>query len=262
MTPIPDAAWPPAGATVIPGAEPWSTDGGPHGALVLHGFTGNCQSMRPVAEALHDAGFAVEMPLLPGHGTQVTDLVAMGWDDWYSAAEAALDRVTRRVDRVVVAGLSMGGSLTCMLAVDHPGLAGIAVINAATRVPPEMRAAVEAVVADGGEFLPAIASDIAKDGVVESAYAETPVAPLLSLFDAAERLGSRLDEITVPTLVLTSRDDHVVPPADSEYLVARVTGPVEHVWLERSYHVATLDHDADEVRTRVVDFARKVADGG
>jgi len=53
MTPTPD--WPPEGVTVIPGAEPWSADGGPHGALVLHGFTGNCRGVRPVAEALHEA---------------------------------------------------------------------------------------------------------------------------------------------------------------------------------------------------------------
>jgi carboxylesterase len=58
-------------ATIMPGAEPESIDGGPHGALVLHGFTGNPQSMRGLAHALGAAGFSVEMPLLPGHGTTV-----------------------------------------------------------------------------------------------------------------------------------------------------------------------------------------------
>ena len=38
---------------LIPGAEPWSHLGSSsHGALVLHGFTGNPGSMRGVAEAL------------------------------------------------------------------------------------------------------------------------------------------------------------------------------------------------------------------
>jgi carboxylesterase len=261
MTPTPDDGWPPEGSEVVPGAEPWSADGGPHGALVLHGFTGNCHSMRPVAEALHAAGFAIEMPLLPGHGTRVEDLVETRWEDWYAAGEAALEHLDERVDRVVVVGLSMGGSLACLLAVEHPELAGLAVINPATRVDPEMRTAVEAMVADGEDFLPAIASDIAKEGVVESAYDQTPVAPLLSLFDAADHFQARLDRITSPLLVLTSRDDHVVPPTDSEHLVAAVAGPVEHVWLERSFHVATLDHDAEEVRARIVEFATKVTTG-
>ncbi len=34
---------------IIPGAEPFSSSGGPVGVLVLHGFTGNPSSMRPLA---------------------------------------------------------------------------------------------------------------------------------------------------------------------------------------------------------------------
>lgn len=60
---------------LIPGAEPWSHVGGPAGALVLHGFTGNPGSVRGVADALAAAGFTVELPLLPGHGTRVEDLI-------------------------------------------------------------------------------------------------------------------------------------------------------------------------------------------
>jgi esterase/lipase len=34
----------------------------------------------------------------------------------------------------------------------------------------------------------------------------------------------------------------------------RVKGPVEQVVLERSYHVATLDYDKDEIEARTVEF--------
>ena len=62
-------------APIIPGAEPYSATGDTRGALVLHGFTGNPQSMRGLALALADAGFTVEMPLLPGHGTDIADML-------------------------------------------------------------------------------------------------------------------------------------------------------------------------------------------
>ena len=68
---------------IIPGAEPWShvaTDGAP-GALCIHGFTGNPGSMRGVAEAFAAAGFHVELPMLPGHGTHMDDMLPTGWPD-------------------------------------------------------------------------------------------------------------------------------------------------------------------------------------
>ena len=57
--------------------------------LVLHGFTGNPSSMRGLAEAMAGAGFHVEMPRLPGHGTTVEDMMTTGWADWTGEVEAA-----------------------------------------------------------------------------------------------------------------------------------------------------------------------------
>ena len=126
---------------VLPGCEPWSSPaGGPNGALVLHGFTGSPVSMRPLAEALADAGFAVEMPRLPGHGTHVDDMLLTTWSDWLGEAERALRAVQARTPggKVIVAGLSMGGALTLALGETHPELAGIITINTPAQAPPEM----------------------------------------------------------------------------------------------------------------------------
>ncbi len=60
---------------------------------MLHGFTGNPQSMRGLALALADAGFTVEMPLLPGHGTDISDMLPTRWKDWSEAAETAYDEL-------------------------------------------------------------------------------------------------------------------------------------------------------------------------
>ena len=101
---------------IIAGAEPLSHNGtSPHGVLVLHGFTGNPGSMRGVADAMVAAGFHVEMPLLPGHGTRVADMLPTRWADWSAAADAAYQRLAARSSKVVVVGLSMGGALTLRL---------------------------------------------------------------------------------------------------------------------------------------------------
>lgn len=240
-------------------AEPFSASNGPHGVLVLHGFTGSPQSMRPLAEAFADAGFSVELPLLPGHGTSVDDLLATSWTDWSAAAEQAYLGLAARCDRTVVAGLSMGGTLAAWLASRHAEISGIVLVNPLVEPPAASFVEMLTQLLDqGSDRMPAIGSDVAKPDVVETAYAATPVAPLISLCAAVGELSGDLGEIGCPVLLLTSREDHVVPVTNGDYLEARVTGPVERVWLERSFHVATLDFDQEEVEARAVAFADKL----
>lgn len=243
---------------VLPGAEPFSHQGGPVGVLVCHGFTGTPQSMRPLAEALAAAGFTVELPLWPGHGTTVEDMIATGWDDWSAACESTYKELTSRCDRVVAAGLSMGGTLAAWLAANHPELAGAILVNAAIEPPaPEFVETVKAML-EAAPTIDAIGNDVADPDVTELAYDKTPLAPLLSLLGAQRELVPQLERITSPLLVFTSPQDHVVPPSSSDFLVERVSGPVERVTLERSYHVATLDYDRDEIARRSVEFVRTV----
>jgi carboxylesterase len=245
---------------LLPGAEPWSVDGGPAGALCLHGFTGNPTSMRGVAEAFAAAGFSVELPRLPGHGTTVEDMKTTSWADWTAEVDAAYERLAARTDKVVVAGLSMGGSLTLWTALRHPEVAGIICINPATKPqPPEVTEMLHGMVAEGTDVMPGIGADIADPDATESAYAETPLRPLISLVeDGLAPMFERYGEITCPLLLLTSPQDHVVEPSNGDFLAETFGGPVERISLERSYHVATLDHDKDVIFEAAVAFGRKV----
>lgn len=247
---------------VLPGAEPFSAPGGPHGALVLHGFTGCPQSMRGLAQAFASGGFAVELPRLPGHGTAIEDMLETSWDDWSAAAEAAYADLAARVDKIVVAGLSMGGTLTLWLAEHHPEIAGIVLVNAAAEPPADsFKEMLQGILDSGNPTMPAVGNDVAAPGVTEMAYDAAPVAPLLSMFDAVAEIAAGLGTIECPVLLMNSPQDHVVPPSSSDLIAERVSGPVERVTLERSYHVATLDYDKDEIERRAVEFARKLTAG-
>jgi carboxylesterase len=248
----------PDGKEIIPGCEPWSAPGGPHGALVLHGFTGNPQSLRGLAEALHGAGYAVELPLLPGHGTSVDDLAETGWGDWSPAVEEVYEDLAARVDKVVVAGLSMGGSLALWLAARHPEIPGLICINPAVEIGEEMVGGIRQMLDGGVDRIPAIGGDVADPAAREKAYDATPLRPLLSLADAAAETVDDLAKIACPVLLMNSPQDHVVDPHNSDTVAERVSGPVERVALERSYHVATLDYDKDLIFERAIEFAGRV----
>ncbi|HKH04447.1 MAG TPA: alpha/beta fold hydrolase [Acidimicrobiales bacterium] len=252
----------PAGRTaIIPGCEPFSADGGDVGVLLLHGFTGNPSTMVDLGRALAAEGHTVEVPRLPGHGTSVEEMIPTRWEDWSGAAEAAYAALAARTSRVVVVGLSMGGTLTMWLASRHPEVAGAVGINPlAVRneaVVDFVRQALDA----GTDRIPSIAGDVADPDQREKAYDATPLAPLLSLQEGLAELAPELAKVTCPVLILTSPQDHTVPPTDSDALAAAVAGPVERVTLARSYHVATIDYDRDLITERTIAFVRKVTAG-
>jgi carboxylesterase len=252
---------------VLPGAEPWShtapdPDGArAPGALVLHGFTGNPSSMRALAESFAAAGFHVELPRLPGHGTTIEDMLTTGWSDWTAAVEVAYQDLAARAGRIVVAGLSMGGSLTLWTGLQHPEVAGLVCVNPATTTRgAELDAMLDDLIVAGTETIPGIGSDIADPDSHEIAYEATPVRPLKDFLSTGlASLESRYGELRMPLLLFTSRQDHVVEPSQSEHLAAAYGGPVDHRWLERSYHVATQDFDRDVINVEAAAFAATVA---
>jgi carboxylesterase len=246
-------------ADVLPGAEPFSYSGNASGVLVLHGFTGNPSSMRSIAERAVTAGYSVELPRLPGHGTSVEDLMTTTWADWTNAAEQAYDDLAERCERVGVIGLSMGGGLAAYLCEERPSIVGCVLINPLIKPPAsEMYEGLIGLLDAGVESIESIGSDVKREGVIESSYDATPLAPVKSLFDGVASVHQKLSQITAPVLLFTSRDDHVVTSDNGDDLVTGVSGPLERVWLENSYHVATIDNDQELFESLTMDFLARV----
>ncbi|HVV30581.1 MAG TPA: alpha/beta fold hydrolase [Mycobacteriales bacterium] len=240
---------------VLPGAAPFAAAGDDTGVLLLHGFTGNPISMRPWAEHLAAAGHTVRLPLLPGHGTRWQDLAGTRWPDWYGVAAEAFDELCGQCGQVFVCGLSMGGTLALLLAAERGAqVAGVVVVNAsldtADRRAPLLRALSRIV-----RSVPPIGDDIHKPGVSEGAYDRLPLRAAASLQQLWRVTRARLGDITAPILAFRSVVDHVVPASSLSLLRAgAVRCTVTERLLERSYHVATLDYDADEIFTRSLAF--------
>src|SRR5687767_4344740 len=118
------------GPTILDGAEEFSLGDGPVGCLLIHGFTGCPQSLRPVGDYLAERGLAVEGIRLPGHGTTWEDLNARRSDEWIAAVDAGFEKITEGRNKVFVVGLSFGGTLMLDLAARRPdkiaGLVSIA----------------------------------------------------------------------------------------------------------------------------------------
>jgi len=245
---------------LIPGAEPYSHDGGEVGVLVLHGFTGSPKSMRPWAEHLAAEGFTVRLPRLPGHGTTWQEMSLTRWDDWYAEVSRAFDDLAGRCSTVFVAGLSMGGSLALRLAETRgDAVAGLVLVNPAVHSENKAFVALP-VLKHVVKTLNGIGNDIARPGQDEGCYDKVPLKALASMSDAWRTVKADLGRISAPLLLFHSRQDHVVEPSNTAYILGHIgSSDVEDRELLRSYHVATLDYDAPDIFAGSVEFIRKHA---
>lgn len=245
---------------ILPGAEPFFFQGNDIGVLVCHGFTGSTQSMRYLGEQLHAAGYTVIGPRLKGHGTSPADMARSTAADWIASVEEALATLRDTCSQVFITGLSMGGTLTLYTAARHPELIrGAIPINATVHIGNADMAAL-AFDPAAPATVPGIGSDIKAPGVKELAYPDVPTAAIRQLFALVGVTRALLPRVKCPTLVMQSRDDHVVEPENGGR-IARLLGAsqVELQWLDDSYHVATLDFDKALIARKAVAFIRSIA---
>jgi len=180
------------------------------------------------------------------------------WEDWYAEADRNLRELHGRCGKVYVMGLSMGGTLTLRLGqVYGDQVAGLVLVNPAVHTERPDRFLLPVVSRLVGSF-PGISNDIAMEGVDEGAYDRLPLKAAYSMSKLWATVKQDMSRISQPLLLLRGRQDHVVEPSNAAFILANVSSAdATEVVLERSYHVATLDHDADIINQESIDFVRR-----
>lgn len=243
---------------VLEGADSFSLPGGRVGAVLVHGFTGSPQGMRALGEHLAAAGIAVEAPRLPGHGTTWQDLGSRTHEDWVAAVEDAYDRLAERCDEVFFVALSFGSALTVDFAARHPdAVAGIVLLSPflLTKDPRRFLApAIRFVI----QSLPAVGNDIADPEMREIAYERVPTKAAYSVLQFIRKARRALPAVKCPALIIHARQDHTAHP-DNAPMIQREIGSedTELVWLERSYHVITVDLEREQVYAKTLEFIKE-----
>jgi carboxylesterase len=240
--------------------QPGSGPGARVGVLLSHGFTGSPASMRPFGEHLAKQGFGVAIPRLPGHATRWQELNRVRWQDWYGVLDVELKRLRGEHDVVFVGGLSMGGCLALRLAEEHGAdIAGLILVNPSVQTEDKRLAALPVLKA----LVPSLAgisNDIKKPGMDEIAYDRMPLKGLYQLTRLWQTTRDDLAKVTQPVLLFRSSVDHVVEASSSRRVLESISSrDVTETLLTDSYHVATLDNDAERIFTDGTAFIQRVA---
>lgn len=241
---------------IMTGAEPFLLTGGPHGVLLVHGFTGTPSEMRLLGEHLHTQGFTVLAIRLPGHGTDPHDMESTHWRHWYGGAVDGFHLLRGMCETVQVVGLSMGGLLSLKLASEYPVDSVVALstpvflANRRIKWLPLYRLFYR--------YVPKKIRDYDIDPQYFVGYDTTPLSCLSSLLELIQIVSRDAASITCPVLLVQSRREHTVRPESATYLLERIGSlQKELFWLEKSGHVVTIDVERELVFRQVAAFVTR-----
>ena len=239
-----------------------SGERGAHGVLIMHGFTGSPAQMRPLADAIHGAGYTVSVLRLPGHCTSLEDMACVGWSDYLRSARAGYDELARRCAHVSVVGLSMGGLLALLLSAERPVEACItlsAAIRPRNRLAPF--AGVLKYVVPRVLRWPESAVDRGEDFLHEYDYGYygMPLRRVDDLMKLSRRAQGALGDVRCPLLVIQSARDETVDPVSADIIMQKAASARKReLRLERSGHIVTLGPEREQVWRAVCDWLTDV----
>lgn len=244
------------------GAAPIATIGQhSDGILLLHGFSGSPWDVRPLADALIAQGYSVAVPLLAGHGTKPDDLAETTWQDWLADARNALEWLSTQVERVHVAGLSMGALLALLLArqaTPRP-IASVTLLAPAVSLAPHVAFALRAMDQLGRPKMVRRMKWRGGEREASPSYQSLPVAAVLSVLELQEVVRGVHPSVLVRALVLHGTADATVPHDRAKRLMLPLLAK-HGTWrsLAGAGHVLPRDAQAEAVIAAVCDF---ISDG-
>jgi carboxylesterase len=237
-------------------AQPFLLEGGSHGILLLHGFTGSAGHMRPIGEELNRQGYTVLAIQLPGHGTRLNDMQNVGWQDWLQSAKEGILTLKKRCEKVSAAGLSMGGVLTLLLAQQTRINAAIVM---STPMALKNRLAYLAPVAS--RFTPVTywRGDEERDKLLDQrydyGYPGFPTARIGDLLHLIRLARRNLFAVTCPTLVVQSRADETIQPNSADIILKNIRSEKKAVlWLDDVPHVVTISREYQRIAKAMGEF--------
>ena len=242
-----------------PACQPFRMEGGEHGVLLLHGFTGSAAHMRPLGEQLHASGFTVEGINLPGHAISMEAMGKTGWQDWLDAAKEAFCRMQQRCQFVSVAGLSMGGCIALLIAEQMQPTAVVAISTPMAVQNPMLPFAGIA-----APFVKRIMWSSRGDSIkrmdarYDYGYPGFPTHCGASLHRLITLARRDLHAVHCPLLVVQSHQDETISRDSADVILKGVSSQHAGVlWLDEAPHVCTITEALPEIVRHTAELLRR-----
>lgn len=231
------------------------------GVILVHSYLSVPQEVKMLANYLRRKGLWVYAPRLPGHGTTAADLSRKKYREWVETVENSYVLMSTLCDRVVVGGVSVGGSLALDLAARVDKVAGVFAIcppfslaNYSTEFMPTMDV--------WGRILSKMKREEHDRQFFEFShgnpyvnYPKNPVATVKEVGDFLESIEKSYEAITRPVLIIQADRNPIVDPKGSQQLYDRLgSEDKEYCLFSDDRHVLVNGEGAERVFGKIGAF--------
>ena len=229
--------------------KPFYHNGGEDAVLLIHGFTGTCAHMRPLAEQLAERGYTVRTINLPGHATSESDMAKADWQQWLQAAKQAALNMMNEAESFTVCGLSMGGVLALLVA-QQMKVDACVPISAPTAVKNRLLplAGLCAPLMPRIAWRKAPERHAQMDSRYDFGYSGFPTAKGADLHRLIQMARKNLFNINCPILCVQSDADETIWEGSADEILENVSSEVrKKLWLHGDPHVCTITHSLPSI---------------
>lgn len=222
------------------------------GCVIIHGFTGSPHEVEPLAEYLSQYDWEISTPTLAGHGDSTLSMKDVGWNDWVFTAEHSVKTLCKKCETVYLVGFSMGGLIAAYLSLRYPIQRQVLLSPSVYYMNPKQ-----------------LFQDLA--GIIKHNFSHysgketfrrymdkvsgTPLRSVAHFRRLVNVLKPKLNEVTVPTLVIQGECDDLVDPKSAQYVYDQIQSKEKAIhYLKNSKHIVCHDRDREELLERVDRF--------
>lgn len=221
------------------------------GCLVIHGFGGSTEEVRPIADFLIKRGFEIVCPELKGHTGRRRDLASVNYLEWIKSAEEGLRALQKKCADIYLIGFSMGGLIAANLAMKYK-VRGVITLNMPI-YPLDFKKISQNIAEDikGGR------SDSVKRYVTHTF--NKPLKAYVNFKILLDRTKARLEKLCAPIFIIQALEDDTVHHKSAEFIYEKVSSATKEIkYYEGSGHLICYSRAVNNVFEDIGDFLERL----
>jgi carboxylesterase len=252
---------------IIPTAEPFFFlgDASKPACLLIHGFTGTPKEMRWMGEFLNRKGYTCLGIRLAGHATDPEDMIRSRWTDWVASVEDGYQLLRGVTPDIFLVGLSMGGVLSLLMST-RLRVKGVVAMSTPARLPTDYPIWFLELISHVVRYRPKSKEAPGSGWFDKAAYKEHVAYPQNPVRSTAElkklilAMQAALPKVTVPVLLMHSKDEKYILPEDAEEIYADLVNSADKtkLYITGSGHVISRDASREQVFQSALAFIQRI----